>query len=260
MLQTAKPTGGKKLTIPISVLDGKTPRAPKLAKPQVGATEHIIFGKQPHKEADLKRQMVSALSFWYFKAVYTAEDAARSRTAQSKRVVEEAESARGSIYEAILCAKPNNASEVARQMEVISYEMSINKTITVLGIKEFHKLTDNLIELTKPLMPKKHPGPMRRGNRLTRAGLLSRYHSFLLEEIFTIGWHVYGERDYLLQFRPYDSAVETPLKAKSGRHPFFDPAKLTKRAKAVLSRLKINTTTVHPHDRVPSAAVSGGSR
>jgi hypothetical protein len=99
------------------------------------------------------------------------------------------------IFEAILCAKTRLASEVAVQMAAVVATISAEKTGAieeVLDVEDFRKLAANLLAATAPLRPTKHVGALNRGRKLTRAGLLHRYHAFLIEELNTVGWEFYA--------------------------------------------------------------------
>lgn len=113
-----------------------------------------------------------------------------------------------------------------------------------MNVKEFGALALHLCELTEPIVPKKQPKPMSKGRALTRAGLLSRYQSFLVQELETVSWNLYGERDFAKFTIVFDDAVSAKCRGKSRRYAFFDESKLTGRAKTVLGALKINTTQV----------------
>lgn len=223
------------------VRDKKPAHPPVLNAATESTPLHPVFGRQPHTDADLQRQGVSALFFYYWKAA-NLQDIVQGDEAMLNTLTQ----SRGAAYEAILKVKPNNATEVARQMEVITAEMQREETVAVIGVAEFTKLTEHLRDITAPIIPKKMPGKFTRGNRLTKAGLLHRYHSFLLEELYTIGWHVYGDRDFLLHWYPYDDVVESKLRDKRCRHPFFDPARMMDRAASVLKPLKIDIVNAVP--------------
>ncbi|OSI68890.1 hypothetical protein [Bradyrhizobium canariense] len=107
------------------------------------------------------------------------------------------------------------------------------------------------VERLKLEPPPKSPGTSRRGSKLTRAGLLLRYQAFLVGELETLSWYLYGDRNYALNLRINDQAVN--VRCASGyvngeyRHharrkacPFFDKRKLPSRARAVLASLSID--------------------
>jgi hypothetical protein len=92
------------------------------------------------------------------------------------------------------------------------------------------------------LAPKKRVGALRRGRKLTVAGLHVRYQSFLIQELETLSVNLYGSRDYAKQFRIEDDAVNLRCVGNSKtQYPFFDESKLTARARSVLKSLKIET-------------------
>jgi hypothetical protein len=66
-----------------------------------------------------------------------------------------------------------------------------------------------------------------------------RYQSFLAQELETVSWELYGERDLAKHQIMFDSAVSS--RCRSGSHPFFDPRTLKARAGKVLKSLKIDT-------------------
>jgi hypothetical protein len=83
-----------------------------------------------------------------------------------------------------------------------------------------------------------------RGGKLTRAGLLHRYESFLMKELQTLSLNLYGDRDYALQYIAEDDAVNLRCRDSRHKYPFFDESKLADRAKSVLKSLKIDTKKV----------------
>jgi hypothetical protein len=84
-------------------------------------------------------------------------------------------------------------------------------------------------------------GALQRGKKLTRTGLLTRYQSFLVQELQTVSWNLYGERDYAKHYVFYDAAVGARCNSATGHDPFFDERKLTDRALSVLNSLNIDT-------------------
>lgn len=93
------------------------------------------------------------------------------------------------------------------------------------------------------LAPPKEIGELSRNNRLTRAGLMHRYHAFLIGELQTLSFALYGSRDAAFKYCPIDEAVDqrcVTIKAGGRLDPFFDQRKLDARARAVLKSLKID--------------------
>jgi hypothetical protein len=51
-------------------------------------------------------------------------------------------------------------------------------------------------ELTTATAPITRVGAFHRDGKLTREDLLARYQSYLVQELETVSWNLYGERDY----------------------------------------------------------------
>ena len=107
-----------------------------------------------------------------------------------------------------------------------------------MQVGDIVKMSAELTEATAPIVPKKRVGALRRGRKLTRAGLLTRYQSYLVQELEAVSWNLYGERDYAKHIVFFDRAVRD----RCG--PFFDERNLPKRARAVLKSLMIDTEIV----------------
>lgn len=116
-----------------------------------------------------------------------------------------------------------------------------NSIEEALDVADIRRLAAELSDATKMSVPLKKVGALRRGRKLTRAGLLHRYQSFLMHELRTLSCNLYGNRDYALQYIAEDDAVN--LRCRDGRHkyPFLDEGKLADRARSVLKSLKIDT-------------------
>jgi hypothetical protein len=89
------------------------------------------------------------------------------------------------------------------------------------------------------MKPAKLRGAPSRGHKLTRAGLLDRYQSFLVQELETVSCYLYGNLDYVKHVIMFDDAVRARCRTRGG--PFFDEATLPDRARSVLKSLKIDT-------------------
>lgn len=168
------------------------------------------------------------------------------------------------IFAALMDAETNSASDVECQMQaVVSYLDWFKCDVIEEAITEtqFRKIAANLKRATAMRQPKKYPGKLARGRKLTRAGLLFRYQSFLIEEIHTLSYEMYGDPRYALQFITFDDAVHKALKQSyRGRRafPFLDPRTLRGRADTVLKSLKVDR--VNADVRGQRATRNGGSR
>jgi hypothetical protein len=108
----------------------------------------------------------------------------------------------------------------------------------VLDIQDIVKLTTELSDATAPIVSKKQVGALKRGKKLTRAGLLTRYQSFLVQELETVSWNLSGEPDYAKYIVFFDAAVRK--RCRKGNYPFLDESELAARARAVLKSLKVD--------------------
>src|SRR5258708_18365280 len=130
------------------------------------------------------------------------------------------------VIKAFVAKRPN---EIAAQMRAILewMDFSAEHCIEVeLSTAAFRNITRCLTVATEQLRPKKKTGALQRGRLLTRFGLIHRYQAFLIQELETIGWHIYGERDYPMGHRPIDDAVNKRCSTPNGRgqYPvFFSP-------------------------------------
>lgn len=217
------------------------------------ATPHPIWGRTPmgRHGFTLDRQSIHMLAHWHRKAVrYVSTMPAGSEDVW----LPEVQQIIGDLYEAVLNYKPRSGRDAAWQFQAILSQIEHDETITSIGLDEFQSLVEGLIEATKGPEPTKRVGDLSRDGRLTRAGLLHRYHAFLIGELQTVSWNLYGEPQYATVMVPIDSEVNRrtrdgfkdgkPLDYDRRRKhcPFFDESKLTARAKAVLGSLSISTT------------------
>ena len=222
-------------------------RAPATSEQNVRPVAlHPIYGKTP-AGFTLAPLGLPSLEFLYLKA-RAIKEAVRGKDDETYNVCC---SAQGEIFEAVVAAEPTNSSEVARQLHVIALEAAEAGTIAVIGLSEMAALADHLKRVTAPLQPKKKVGALRRGRKLTQFGLIHRYQAFLVQELQTIGWHVYGERDYPLRMVFSDDAVNKRCRAPDARGHFpifFNPKTLPARAHGVLRALKIDSVKAAERD------------
>ena len=197
-----------------------------------------VFGRRPAGFV-LEQQSIHMLAHWHRKSLKAIDESPATDEEFSARCT-----LARRLLEAILGAKTRLPSEVAVQMsaaiETINAEDN-NSIEEVLDVEDFRRLAANLASATAPLRPTKCVGALNRGRKLTRAGLLHRYHAFLIEELNTVGSELYGSRDYPKYYQPFDDAVNKRCRNSTGKHPFFDPRKLPYRASTVLKSLKIDT-------------------
>jgi hypothetical protein len=244
--------------------DTATTSAPPVIVGETAQDETVfppsIFGKLPAC-FDLARTEIHALGFWLRKAMafvdnlptFPEPEADNEAMAQGMDTVMR-------IFEAIKGLSPNTPSGAALQLKAISefvdwHYRSIdsetyNGPIEEISADEFRHLATNLGAAVRSDDPTKLVGPLTKGRKLTRAGLLHRYHAFLVGELETLSWNLYGSRDYAMQYRPRDSAVSARVTNRYGdgpnvdrrkTYPFFDESRLSIRARTVLGSLDIDT-------------------
>lgn len=162
------------------------------------------------------------------------------------------------IFNAAQKADTSSGAAIATFLEMTVRHMEYNSapdgSLEYLDMDWLKSLAAKLTKATAPHTIKKPVDKFHRDGKLTRAGLLHRYHAFLIGELQTLSWNLYGDRDYAMSSIPIDHEVTrwTSSYFKDGQprenmrcgtnFPFFDESKLTTRARAVLSSLNINTT------------------
>jgi hypothetical protein len=185
--------------------------------------------------------MIQMLMHWYRKAIAAVErlpaDVSDDELNAGCDIVRR-------VYAAILVAKTHSAGNVALKLQAVLMKLDLEKSNSIeeaLDVDDIRRLAAELADATKPSMPVKKVGALRRGRKLTRTGLLYRYQSFLMKELQTLSLNLYGDRDCALEYIAEDDAVN--LRCSDGRHkyPFFDESKLPDRAKSVLKSMKIDT-------------------
>jgi hypothetical protein len=87
------------------------------------------------------------------------------------------------IYYAASKAKVNNAREVAILLDLMvrHHRTNSGEELENLKLDELTSIAKRLGEVSAPLTPKKRIGALTRGRKPTRAGLLCRYQSFLIQ-------------------------------------------------------------------------------
>lgn len=197
-----------------------------------------IFGTL-HEGFVLELQPIDALCFWHreghkvvgqFDASVTDEKLVRYSTILFD------------LLQIILSAPARTAGDVARKLGAVALELALEPARSIEEVLDADDIVRLFAELNgaTTFAPTKRVGALHRGRKLTRAGLLHRYHAFLAQELQTVSWNLYGDRDYASHYVPYDAAVDARCGGKD-RDPFFDESRLTTRARAVLGKLKIDT-------------------
>jgi hypothetical protein len=217
---------------------------PPIIQPQLEPADEArypreIFGQLPPGFV-LANQQIQMLVFWVRKALKAVDDLQDRSDVNMAAALAPA----NELIDAIKGYEAKRPSEVAAQMRAIVEWLEFfeeDRVEVELSVHNFKHLTQCLVDATAPLYPKKKTGALQRGGKLTRFGLLHRYQAFLIQELETIGWHVYGERDYPMMYRPNDSAVNVRCNSLQGFEPFFESRKLPDRARKVLKSLRIDT-------------------
>jgi hypothetical protein len=210
-----------------------------------------IFGKLPAGFI-LQEQHVSVLVYWHRKAMQAVANLPAGHTDDD---MSDAMAIANEVFEAIKGLKGTSAGVVSAQMSAVIERLKFmgndSSIEEELSVADFTNLAEALAASTAMPTVTKRVGPLMRGSKLTRAGLLHRYHAFLIGELQTLSLNLYGPRDYAMKMHPIDDAVTVRVNAgfKNGKlarrtrthYPFFDESKLPARARSVLKSLKIDT-------------------
>jgi hypothetical protein len=234
-----------------------TAALPDFGSAGAGNYPAAIFGKLPAGFV-LKDQQIRMLVYWHRKAMKAVDDLPAGSTDADMAAAMAPVNELLDVIKAFVAKRPN---EIAAQMRAILewMDFSAEHCIEVeLSTADFRNITRCLTAATEPLRPKKKTGALQRGRLLTRFGLIHRYQAFLIQELETIGWHVYGERDYPMGHRPVDDAVNKRCSTPNarGQYPvFFSPETLPDRARAVLKSLRVDTVRGEERPRRKSRSV-----
>lgn len=149
------------------------------------------------------------------------------------------------ILDALMFAKAQTVrQESARLWHLSGYLKTILGDDTDLSgyfdLTDLIRLSKTLEDVTTPPHPTKRMPNFTKGKKLTRAGLLYRYHSFLISKLKTLSIALYGNEEFGCYFYPREDAVDDKLR-RAGSGPFLNPRKLTARARTVLKSLKVDT-------------------
>ncbi len=225
--------------------------------------EHPVYGRTPIGRDGfvLENQLMQVLNHWHEKAIRLGGEMLNAETVE--RPIDTNEEydvlyeAKWDIYNAALQAKVHRASDVAFLLQIVSRQVADCGDIEcALNAAQFAAITGKLVEVTQPLRSKKPFRQLARGRKLTRSGLLNRYQAFLIKELETLSWFMYGSRDYAKGFSIEDDAVNARCRGQNGkghRYPFFDEHKLPSRARSVLKSLKIDSENISDRPLLPKS-------
>jgi len=209
-----------------------------------------IFGKLP-ADFVLQGQPIWALNAWHRKAMKAVNDLPKGHTDDE---LTEAMAVANEIFEAIKQKNESGAKAVSVQMSAIVERFAFmgndDSIEEELSVDDFMRIAAALEKAVAPIKPTKAMGALIRGGKLTKAGMLFRYQSFLIQELMTLSNSLYGHPRYALNYVFSDDEVTkrcSPSSRKSrSKHPFFDEIELPTRARAVLKSLKIDCERPDP--------------
>jgi hypothetical protein len=199
---------------------------------------HPIYGKIPigRDGFTLERQMLETLNLWHEKAFNLHINTTDENPEHALAALVENE-----IYEIAMQATPEYKRAAICQLEILARHAFRHGSVSVIGVCEFLLLIERLKKISAPAVPKKPLGKLQRGRKLTRAGLLVRYESFLAHELETISWHLYGDKNVSFGRVMFDRAITVRCAPNRRSDPFLGETKLPVRARSVLKSLKIDT-------------------
>lgn len=205
---------------------------------------------------------MSMLNFWHKKAIELSEAywaALPKNKPDDDPEYDAIYNAKWDTFEAAFCASITWPSELDYLMKIIVRHAADSGDEELVTGERIAVIARAAAKLAEPIHPKKRVGKLARGKKLTRAGLLFRYQSFLIQELQTLSYELYGERDFATSFVAYDQEVDRRCKSRRRAHPFFDPTTLTTRASTVLKSLKIDSVKADSN-AVRLSGSKGGSR
>jgi len=224
-----------------------------------GAPPHPIYGTLEMEDDTLLRQPIFMLNHWHKKAIDLQNEFMEKNSgeaADSSPYYTTCLEAAWDVLNAAFDVKLNNGRDVAALLQMIERQYGDCGDLAWLELEQMQRFAASALKATAPEQPKKRLGALARGRKLTRAGLLFRYQSFLAQELATIGYELYGNPQWALSNIPFDDEVTKRCNAdfKDGKFrprrrsrrkddPFLDAGKLTARARSVLGALKIDSQT-----------------
>lgn len=212
---------------------------PVIAVPET----HPIYGRTPMGRDGfvLERQTIHMLDYWHKIADGIAQRYNADPGNVAETEFEPAWQAAWDIYRAALKARLNNSREVAILLGLVARHIATHcgDDCEPLAQQDLANIAAKAMVITEMPEPTKKIAALKKGRRLTRAGLLYRYHAFLIGELSTLGVAFYGSRDYPKTMVPVDDAVNARMRGGKFQ-PFFNEGKLADRARSVLKSLKID--------------------
>ncbi|MGM5033502.1 hypothetical protein [Tardiphaga sp. 803_E3_N1_3] len=239
-----------------------------VAKPR---SLHPVYGQFPHDQDGyaIEDQPLYVLDRWHVKAndLLKPWNEPGDITEEQEAYFQEIHREEWKIYDAAIAVRAKTSRELALQLTIIARHLGTNcgNTCEFLEIKTLADMAKAGMQLSERPRPTKRIGALSRGKKLTRSGLLLRYHAFLVGELKTLGIAFYGTRDYPQFMIPIDHAVNvrTSVGFKNGKYdprqngrkhyPFFDESKLPARALSVLKSLKIDTELAETRPKLPKS-------
>lgn len=246
-----------------SVVQSVVPAATSDAVPPVIVAgprpQHPVYGNIPigTDECCLDNQLIEMLDFWHKKATELLEPWGRPGdiTDEQDAYYLKIHAIQWDIYRVAEKREATNSYELALQLGMIVRHNKTNggpaeDCCEFLTVGTIAKLAQAALDVSEVPKPQKKVGALRKGNKLTRTGMLYRYQSFLIKELETLSWFLYGSRDYAKCFSAEDDAVNERCRgrdSKGHRYPFFNEHTLPARARTVLKSLKIDIENAGRH-------------
>jgi hypothetical protein len=158
---------------------------------------------------------------------------AAAAIAATKQPTRPQRQALNAALDALAAAKPDNGQQAAQQFSVLRRHRALDR----LDLDQF---AANLLRFTDWPQPQKKFGAVEtKAGKLTKTGLLFRYHAFLAHELTNLSIELYGCASYAFQMIPMDGYVQRRIDPPGwprglGKH-------LPKRAAKVMGSLRIDT-------------------
>lgn len=215
---------------------------------------HPIFGNIPIgcDGCTLEKQPIQMLNFWHKKAVEASDEywkRCNGRAPDDDPEYDVLYKAKWDTFEAAFKTNIVGSRDIAILLQIVMRQVQDAGDVDAcLTPDRLQIIADASAKAAEPERRTKELGPLvRPGNKLTEAGLLFRYQSFLTQELHTLSHELYGNQRYAFEWVHFDDAVHERCKLGRGVHIFLDPKPLPKRARKVLSSLDIDTKRKEIH-------------